>query len=293
MKSPGIGRWRSDEARRRFVDMEDELWREHWPQPPDALDLESFAGTTRVYRWKGAGDVVVFLHGMGGTGLTWSPYIERLSDLDVYAIDTIGDVGRSEQRTVISDATGLAHWLDATLDGAGVERAHLAGTSYGGFLALNLAARSPQRVASLTLIDSGGLAPFRLGRFMLWGMPMLLGSVAPDSIRRRLARTRPMLEDPRIMRMALQAQRNHQFLLPAAAPLTDDQLRSISAPTAVLVAERSAPFASKVQAERGHLIPSAQVTVIADAKHELSWTHIDECVSALGRVRSARPHPPR
>ena len=261
--------------------MEDELWQEHWPHPPEALDLTSFAGTTRVYRWKGDGEPVVFLHGMGGTGLTWSPYVSRLPGWDVYAIDTIGDVGRSEQREVIADAAGLATWLDETLAGAGLDRAHLAGTSYGGFLALNLGARSPKRVASLTLIDSAGLAPFRLGRFMLWGMPMLLGSLAPRRLRERLARSRPMLEDPRVMGMALQAQRNHPFRLPTAEPLTDDELRSISAPTAVLVAEKSAPFASKVQAARAGLIPHSDVVVIKGARHELSWTHVDECVALL------------
>ena len=284
MRGPGVGKWRSEAARQRFIEMEDELWREHWPAPPNALDVPTFAGTTRVYRWEGAGDAVVFLHGMGGTGLTWSPYVERLTGWDVYAIDTIGDVGRSTQRAVIEDCQGLATWLDETLAGAGVDHAHLAGTSYGGFIALNLASRTPQRVASLTLIDSGGLAPFRLVRFMLWGMPMLLGSLAPRRLREHLARTRPMLEDPRVMQMALHAQRNHPFRLPKAEPLTDDELRAISAPTAVLVAEKSAPFDSKVQAERAQLIPNADVEVIPGAKHELSWTHVDECVAQLTRV---------
>jgi pimeloyl-ACP methyl ester carboxylesterase len=207
----------------------------------------------------------------------------------VYAIDTIGDVGRSEQRAVIEDAAGLARWLDETLAEAGLDRAHLVGTSYGGFLALNLAARAPRRVASLTVIDSAGLAPFRLGRFMLWGMPMLLGSLAPRRLRERLARSRPMLEDPRVMRMALHAQRNHPFRLPAAEPLTDDELRSISAPTAVIVAEKSAPFASRIQVERASLIPQAIVTVIPGARHEVSWTHVDECVAQLSSITSTAP----
>ena len=141
MKAPGIGRVADlTKARQRFVEMEDELWQEHWPRPPEALDLTSFAGTTRVYRWPGDGEPVVFLHGMGATGpLLVAATSSAFAGRDVYAIDTIGDVGRSEQREVIADAAGLATWLDETLAGAGLDRAHLAGTSYGGFLALNLA----------------------------------------------------------------------------------------------------------------------------------------------------------
>ncbi|HKE72010.1 MAG TPA: alpha/beta fold hydrolase [Acidimicrobiales bacterium] len=284
MKEPGISAWRSDRARRRFVEMEDELWREQWPEPPAALDIDTWAGPTRLYRWAGAGEPIVFLHGMGGTGLTWSPYVQRLAGRDVYAVDTIGDVGRSEQRAVIEDAAGLARWLGEALTGAGIERAHLAGTSYGGFLALALASREPQRAASLTLVDSGGLAPFRLGRFLLWGLPSLFGALAPAPVRRRLARRRPLLADPRIMRMGLHGQMNHPFRLPGVAPLGDDELRSITAPALVIVAGRSAPFAPRVQAERARLIPRAEVEVIPGAGHEVSWTHLDRCVAGLSRV---------
>jgi pimeloyl-ACP methyl ester carboxylesterase len=284
MKDPGISAWRSEAAHRRFVEMEDELWRERWPEPPEALDVESYAGTTRIHRWAGTGEPIVFLHGMGGTGLMWSPYVERLAGRDMLAVDTIGDVGRSEQRVVIEDAAGLTRWLDETLAGAGIERAHLVGTSYGGFLALNLAARVPDRAASLTLIDTGGLAPFRLARFMLWGLPLLFGVLAPGPLRRRLARRRPMLADPRIMRMALHGQMNHPFRLPGVEPLGDDQLRSVTAPALVIVAGRSAPFAPKVQAERARLIPEAEVGVIPGARHDVSWTHVDHCVTGLSRL---------
>ena len=169
--------------------------------------------------------------------------------------------------------------------------AHLVGTSYGGFLALGLAVRAPERVASLTLIDSGGLAPFRLGRFMLWGLPLLFGSLAPGPIRRRLARRHPLLEDPRIMRMALHGQMNHPFKLPELAPFTDDELRSVTAPTVVIVAGKSAPFSARVQATRAQLIPNAEIDVIRGARHEVSWTHVDQCASHLlhARVNPVRP----
>jgi pimeloyl-ACP methyl ester carboxylesterase len=284
MTRPGIGEWRSEAAHQRFIAMEDELWRERWPDPPAALDVDSYAGTTRIYRWPGTGEPIVFLHGMGGTGLTWSPWIERLAGRDLYAIDTIGDVGRSQQRTVIENANGLAAWLGEALTGAGVERAHLVGTSYGGFIALNLAVRSGERVSSLTLVDSGGLAPFRFGRFMLWGLPNLFGSMAPTPMRQLLARRRPLLEDPRIMRIALHAQMNHRFRLPGVEPLTDNELRSITVPTVVIVAAKSAPFAPPIQAERAGLIPNGEVEIIRGARHDVCWTHVDQCLAHLDQI---------
>lgn len=218
---------------------------------------------------------------MGGTGLTWGPYLEGLAGHDVYAVDTIGDVGRSEQTALIADADDLARWLDETLAGVGGEPAHLAGTSYGGYLALNLAARSPQQIASITLIDAGGLSPFRLGRFMLWGLPNLLGSKAPGPIRRSMARSRPLLEDPRLMKLALLGQMNHPFGMPNPVELSDDELRSITVPTTAVIAGRSAPFEPKLAAERAALVPGAVVDVIHGAGHEVMWTHVDRCVAHI------------
>jgi pimeloyl-ACP methyl ester carboxylesterase len=169
------------------------------------------------------------------------------------------------------------------MTGAGIARAHLAGTSYGGYLALNLAVRVPQRVASITLIDAGGLSAFRLGRFMLWGLPNLLGSKAPPPIRRRMARTRPLLEDPRVMKMALLGQTNHRFGLPGLVEIADDELRSIIAPATAVIAGRSAPFEPRLAARRAALIPGAVVDVVDGAGHEVMWTHVDRCVDHISR----------
>jgi len=279
MKAPSISRWKSDEAKQRFHAMEQTIWDDHGYPSPQPIDVATWAGTTRVYRWSGTGEPIVLLHGMGGTGLTWGPYVEGLAGHDTYAIDTIGDVGRSEQTALIEDGDDLARWLDETLAGAGIARAHLAGTSYGGYLALNLAARNPQRVASLSLLDAGGLAPFRLARFLLWGMPNLLGSKAPDRIRQRMARKRPLLEDPRLMTMALLGQTNHPFGLPQPVVLTDDELRSISVPTRVVVAGRSAPFPPDVAARRAALVPGAVIDVVDGAAHDVMWSHVERCLS--------------
>jgi pimeloyl-ACP methyl ester carboxylesterase len=283
MAQPSISRWKSEDAKQRFHALEQAIWDDHGYPPPEPLDVPTWAGSTRVYRWRGEGEPIVLLHGTGGTGLTWGPYVEELVGHDLYAVDTIGDVGRSEQTALIADADDLARWLDETLAGAGIEHAHLVGTSYGGYLALNLAARTPQRVASITLIDAGGLSPFRFGRFMLWGLPNLLAWKAPGPIRRAMARTRPLLDDPRLMKFALLGQTNHPFRLPQPVELSDDQLRSITVPATVVIAARSAPFEPRLAAQRAALIPGAVIDVVDGAGHEVMWTHVDRCVAHVER----------
>ena len=73
-----------------------------------------------------------FFTAWAAPALTWSPYVERLLGRDLYAIDTIGDVGRSQQRAAIEDTAGLARWLADTLTGADSTAGHLVGTSSAG-----------------------------------------------------------------------------------------------------------------------------------------------------------------
>ena len=116
---------------------------------------------------------------------------------------------------------------------------------------------------------------------MLWGLPNLLGSRAPGPIRRAMARTRPLLEDPRLMKLALLGQTNHPFGLPQPVALSDEELRSISVPATAVIAGRSAPFEPRLAAQRADLIPGAVVDVVDGAGHEVMWTHVDRCVAHL------------
>src|SRR4051794_9400689 len=91
-------RWRSPGAEARFRSLEDEIW-DTYPRRPEPIDVETPHGTTRAYRWAGDGDPIVFLHGIGGTSLLWATYAERLTGREVWAIDIVGDAGRSVQRS--------------------------------------------------------------------------------------------------------------------------------------------------------------------------------------------------
>jgi pimeloyl-ACP methyl ester carboxylesterase len=272
-----LSSWRSPEAEERFRLLEDELVRDLVARPPTPIDVATRLGRTRAYRWDGRGEPIVFLHGSGGTGAMWAPYAERLGERAMVAVDTIGDVGRSHQRVAVDGADDLAGWLGETLDGLGLDRVDLAGTSYGGFLALNLAARRPARVRSLLLVDPVGIVPVRLLRFMLWGVPTLLASLLPGPPRRVAAKIlrMPLLEDERVLRLALYAQVNHRTRLLRPDPLSDDQLRSIEQPVMLILGAKSQVVpAAEVRARVEALLPRVEVDVVPGAGHAVALSHL-------------------
>jgi pyruvate dehydrogenase E2 component (dihydrolipoamide acetyltransferase) len=100
---------------------------------------------------------VLFLHGFGGDLGNW---LFNLDDIalqhPVIALDLPGH-GQSDARLPGASIGALADFVVRFLDTLRVERVHLVGHSMGGAIAARLAQRAPQRVASLTLVNSAGL----------------------------------------------------------------------------------------------------------------------------------------
>lgn len=104
----------------------------------------------------GTGAPLLLLHGFGGSAVwQWSPQLEPFAiQHRVLAPDLLW-FGQSTS----SAPPSLARQIDAMLallDERGVQRAHIVGHSYGGIVAWELAARHPDRVEKLVLVDSPG-----------------------------------------------------------------------------------------------------------------------------------------
>jgi len=105
----------------------------------------------------------------------WTPNIADFSqDHRVYAIDVMGQPGKSIPGEAIRNEADYAAWLTATLDALHLDRVSLVGMSYGGWLALNYAIAAPQRLQRLVLLSPGGGFVPMARQFGLRGLPMVL-----------------------------------------------------------------------------------------------------------------------
>ncbi len=99
---------------------------------------------------KGDGDVILFLHGVGGGAYSWMPQINSFSmRYRAVAWDMPG-YGKSVLEGGMT-FPGLAESLLALLDDQGWERVHLVGHSMGGMVAQEFAVDHQDRLLSLTL----------------------------------------------------------------------------------------------------------------------------------------------
>ena len=141
---------------------------------PDAREL-SIRGTPIHLLREGSGPALLFLHGAGGAG-RWLPFQERLAkSFNVYFPSHPGH-GGSPAAEWIEHISDLAfHYLDM-LDTLELERAHLVGASFGGWIAAEIATMASHRLQSLVLIDPVGI------RVDGWIYPFLFGMDVPELV---------------------------------------------------------------------------------------------------------------
>ena len=133
------------------------------PTEEFAVEYIPIHGHQIGYRRGGQGSVLLLLHGIAGSSLTWVPAMSLLqSDYTVLAPDFPGH-GASEKPPGDYSLGNLASAMRDFLNLLGIDRATVVGQSFGGGVALQFAYQFPERCERLVLVDAGGL-----GREVNW-----------------------------------------------------------------------------------------------------------------------------
>ena len=178
-------------------------------------------GTRIAYRIKeprqpGEAPALLLIHGLASNLTRWSEFVEHTTltrTHSVIRLDLRGHGGSLTRHRI-----GLDLWCDdlsALLDATGHARALVIGHSLGAQVALHFAARAPQRVAGIGLIDPTLHAALR-GRWRLLRLvdPLLAASAAVVrglnalGLYRRDLPPRDLRELDRKARLALQARQD-------------------------------------------------------------------------------------
>lgn len=153
-----LPRFKSEEGRARYLAAYDAVLAE-WPVAYEELDVSTRLGSTHVVA-SGPKDAppLVLMPSFAGTTTVWRLNAADLSrDFRTYAVDVIGQPGKSLAVRRLAYRGDYAEWMVDLLDGMGVARASMVGCSFGGFIALNQAAMTPERVARVVAISPPGV----------------------------------------------------------------------------------------------------------------------------------------
>lgn len=242
-----------------------------WPIPYEDRDLPTRFGSTHVIV-SGPADAppLVLLHCALMTSTIWSPIIGNLSrDYRTYAVDVIGDVGRTIPTRPPETYPEFAQWLLETYRELGIERARLLGWSFGGFVAANFAVHEPHRVEKLAL-----LAPFATfvkpgPGFLLGFLPLVVPTRATVRLLERAICFKGSFEHSEHSDLLYQRFKNSRPVFKVEPRVfTDEELRGLVMPTLLLVGDRELLFNPQAAVQRAaQVLPNAHAEIIRNCKH--------------------------
>jgi pimeloyl-ACP methyl ester carboxylesterase len=246
-----------------------------WPVPYEERDIATrFGATHLVVSGPMGAKPLVLLHGQDSSATSWLHNIADLSrDFRCYAVDTVGDLGKSKPTRMPASRKDYADWLSDVFEAVKIASADVMGLSYGGSLAVNFALAQPLRVRRMVLLAPGitNFGPMTL-QWANYGLPMMLHP-SRYTIRRFINGASIKgysVEDPvqEQMIVGMANLRNGSFMRPV---FSDQELGQISAPTLLLIGDHEIMYEPRKAIQHAmELIPNLQAELIRDAGHMLN-----------------------
>jgi pimeloyl-ACP methyl ester carboxylesterase len=154
--------YKSPQIKARLIEIYDEKMAE-WPVPYEDVFIDTQYGQVHVIvSGPENAPPMLLLHASGVASWSWKYNVAELSQhYRTYAIDLIGDVGKSEFTSmdhILKTGQDQAELYTEITDKLGVGKAYVVGASDGGFIGSNYALYYPERVEKLALLGPMGYA---------------------------------------------------------------------------------------------------------------------------------------
>jgi len=233
--------------------------------------------------------LAVFLHGAGMDRSVWATQTRAFAarGLDALAVDLPGHGG--SEGPPLADIAALADWTLALLTAAGAERAVFIGHSMGALIALEAAARAPERIARLALVGVAARMPVHpdlmaaaeanaheaIVMVSLWSLGAAARGGCPTPGAWMLGGAERLLERaaPGVLHTDLAACNAYRGALEAAA--------KVMAPTTLILGERDLMTPLKSGRALAEAISGSRVVVLPRAGHLPMFEAPRETLAAL------------
>jgi pimeloyl-ACP methyl ester carboxylesterase len=262
----------------------DRLLTERWSPTPESVMLPTPDGATHVLL---AGDPaappLILLHGAmihAGTLYDVAPALSQ--HFRLIAPDMPGQAGKTLYPRARHKGPEEIAWLTHVMDALEVERAHVAGLSLGGWLALMMGIHAPERVQRIVAIAPASFVGLNY-QFLLrsiWAALRPTRDRIASVVRYMSAPTSPLNEDVIIgMQLVFKHLSPAQ---PVTRRFTDAELRSLTVPTLIMAGAYEVIYAAeKLMRRAKRLVPNVETVIIPDASHGILYEQPDAVINQI------------
>lgn len=243
---------------------------EQWPIPYERLSLPTRHGETFVITCGNpAGSPLLLLHGAGTNSAVWAGDVATYGrDHRLYAVDLLGEAGKSAPNRPSWDGPAYVEWLEDVLAALELDKATLVGISQGAWTALKFTVARPERVERLVLICPGGIVPDKFS-FLLKAMPLsLLGRWGTKRLAHLIYANQPLPAGT--LDATAMVMRHFKARMGILPIFSDEELRRLTMPTLLLGGGRDTlRDNAKIATRLSQHLPALQVTIISKGGHAL------------------------
>ena len=244
--------------------------------------------------WQRNNPPVVFHHGVGARGDTWSGWTSALCERHALVRTNMrGHGGSSVPRGFQWTLEHLAADLHTVVSSANHEAIHLVGESVGGTVALAYTLAYPQRVRTLC-ISNGAHLGGKLTNLHNWADLMADGGMQAWSEHMMGCRFNggALSRDAHTWYEQQQRDANANAILDALSMLvgTDlsPRLHEINVPVLLMHPDSSPFIPVSVMADLKEKLPDARLQVFANARHGLPFSHAAQCSKLYAQFLAER-----
>jgi len=231
------------------------------------------------------GKPIVLMHGKGGSATMWRDNLAALScEHRVYALDILGDLGKSTIIKKFSNRNEFVDWLTQVLDGLEIQKTDMVGVSMGSYLIVNYSLEKPERLNKIILLAPGAtFSSFKMN-FILKGM--IASIFGNEFLIKRMFRAF-VDSDERLENVIFKQSiwgmkyetpgREKPFLLPERLP--DEELRTLKVPALLAIGENETinQDSPEIVIEKAKkLVPNIQTTIVPGGYHSLNMTNPEQ-----------------
>ena len=227
------------------------------------------------YEEYGQGSPVLLLHGLGSSTRDWEHQKAALAARHKIILMDLRGHGRSDRPNEQYSIAGFAEDVLALLDHLKLQQVHLVGISMGGMTAFQLAVEHPQRLLSLSIVNSSPevrmhnlKSALQISQRWLFSQLMSMDAIGKMVSQKLFPKPeQAALREKTVERWRFNDKRAYLASLNAIIGWSvRDKLGLITCPTLVITADQDYTPVAEKQAYVDQL-PNAQLLVIADSHH--------------------------
>lgn len=238
-----------------------------------ALSYEKFYVNTRygktfiIAGGEKSNPPLILLHGSGMNSVMWLKDMKEYSkNYRVYAIDILGESGKSDENRPSLSGPYYAQWLKDVFKELSVERANVIGISLGAWLAIKFSVSYPEKVSKLVLICPSGVGSQKksfIFKAMVYGF---LGEKGIDKLYYKINGNQPIPEE--MLKYQKLIGKSFNYRRETIPIFSDNELKLLTMPTVLFVGTKDIMLYSDKSARRlGGLLPHAEINIIDEAGH--------------------------